>query len=451
MLTRDKEFYRSFFSLSIALMLQNIIAISVNLADNIMLGGYSENALSGAAAVNQIQFIFQQLLTAVCEGIVIIGSQYWGKKKPDAVKKITSTGLRLGLLISVILFLLVSLFPFPVLFLFTNNEAIIREGVHYLGIIRFSYLFFAVTMIMEAVLRCAEMVRISLCLSVMTFSINCSINYILIYGKFGAPQLGMLGAAIGTLTARIIECIMVLIYAGKRSHRFHFTLKDLCRENRQLRGDYLQAISSMLVMQGLWGLSNALQTVILGHLSDSSIAASSISSTLYLLLKSMAVGAASAAAVIIGKTVGEARKDMAKEYAKTMQILFLMIGIVSGTVLFFLRIPVLKLYDLSGETRSLANTFLILQSLVCVGMSYQMPVNNGIIRGGGSPQFGVRLDLVSIWGIVLPLSFFMAFVAKASPVVVFCCLNADQIFKCIPSAIKVNRGNWIRDLTRTTE
>ena len=448
MWTKDKQFYRSFFSVCIVLMLQNIIVISVNLADNIMLGGYSESALSGAAAVNQIQFVFQQLLTAAGEGVVIIGSQYWGKRQPDAVKKIMATALRTGLVFGGILFLLVSLFPFQAIGLFTENQAIVREGVRYLQIIRFTYLFFAVTMIVEAALRCAEMVKISLWLSVMTFFVNCGINYVLIYGRFGAPELGIQGAAIGTLTARILECVVVLLYAGKRTHGLYFRLAELFRESRQLRRDYFATVISMMVVQGLWGLNNALQTMILGHLSDSAIAAGSISSTLYLLLKSMSVGAASAAAIIVGQTVGAGKYEKVKEYAKTMQVLFLLIGIVSGTLLFFIRIPVLRLYDLSGETRQLANTFLMLQCIVCVGMSYQMPVNNGIIRGGGSPQFGVKLDIISIWLIVLPVSFVMAFVVKASPVVVFCCLNADQVFKCLPSAIKVNKGHWIRKLTR---
>lgn len=447
-MTKEKEFYRSFFSLCIVLMLQNIVVISVNLADNIMLGGFSETALSGAAAVNQIQFVFQQLVTAVGEGIVIFGSQYWGKRQQDPVKKITATALHTGLFIAILLFTLVSLMPYRMVGMFTENEAIIAEGVKYIRIMRFSYVFFAVTIVMQAALRCAAMVRISLYLSVMTFFVNCGINSVLIYGRFGAPRLGIQGAAIGTLTARILECIVILCYAANRSHKITFKGRDLWYESRILRMDYYKIVAPMMVVQGLWGLNNAFQTMILGHMSDSAIAASSVSSTLFLVMKSMAVGAASSASVIIGKTIGEGRIDTVKEYAKTMQVLFVMVGIVSGTLLFFLRIPVLRLYDLLPETRSLANTFLMLQSVICMTMSYQMPVNTGIIRGGGSAEFVVKLDIISIWCIVIPISFLMAFVVKASPVVVFCCLNADQIFKCVPAGIKVNFGTWIKILTR---
>lgn len=139
---------------------------------------------------------------------------------------------------------------------------------------------------------------------------------------------------------------------------------------------------------------------------------------------------------------------MVKNYARVLQKMFLCIGVICGVLLFFLRIPVLSLYQLSEGTRSMANTFLIILSAICIGMSYQMPTNNGIIRGGGNAMFVVKVDLISIWLIVIPLSFVMAFVVKASPAVVVCCLNADQIFKCIPAFLEANYGHWIRKLTR---
>ena len=128
--------------------------------------------------------------------------------------------------------------------------------------------------------------------------------------------------------------------------------------------------------------------------------------------------------------------------------MFLSFGILGGITLFFLRIPVLSLYDLQPATKEMPNTFLIILSVVFVGMSYQMPTNNGIIRGGGSAMYVVKMDLISIWMIVLPLSFFMAFVVEAPPAVVVCCLNADQIFKCVPAYLMSHYGNWIKKLTR---
>ena len=443
-----RSFYRSFFMIYIALVLQNVVTLSVNLADNMMLGAYSEVSLSGVAAVNQIQFVYQQLLLALGDGLVIFCSQYWGKKMTGPMKRIAATAMQAGLLICALLFFLVSLFPVQALRLFTTDEAIIAEGVRYLGIIRFTYLFFAITQILLATLRSVEMVKIAFMLSVQTFFINCGINYVLIYGKFGAPELGVAGAAIGTLVARIVECIVLICYVRKKEKNLRIRLKDYLKFDKVLCVDYIKITAPMLLVQGLWGLNTAMQTVILGHMTAAAIAANSVASTLFLLVKSIPVGAASTASIMIGKKIGEGDLDVVKNYARVLQKMFVVIGIISGILLFFLRIPVLRLYDLSENTMEMANTFLIILSIVAVGMSYQMPTNNGIIRGGGNAMFVVKMDIISIWGIVIPLSLIMAFVVKASPVVVVCCLNADQIFKCVPAFLEANYGKWIRKLTR---
>ena len=419
----DSAFYKTFFSMYPLLVLQNVVTLSVNLADNMMLGAYGESALSGAAAVNQIQFVYQCLLTALGDGLVMFGSQYWGKKQLSPLRKIAASAMHFGLLLSAVLFLLVSIFPIQALRIFTTDSAILEQGAQYLSI--------------------------AFRLSCMALLVNCSINYLLIFGHFGFPQLGIRGAAIGTLTARILEVIVLLVYlfrsAGKKLG-LHFS--NYFHVDPVLTKDYLKTTAPMLVTNGLWGVNTALQTVILGHMTAAAIAANSVASTLYMLIKSTAIGASSTASVMIGKAVGSGDIPLTKHYSKLLQRLFLCIGVLSGITLFFIRIPILSIYDLQPATKEMANTFLIILSVICVGMTYQMPTNNGIIRGGGNALFVVKMDLISIWCIVLPLSFFMAFVMHASPTVVVWCLNADQIFKCVPAFLESNYGNWIRKLTR---
>lgn len=445
-----QKFYKNFFSIYITLVLQNVITLSVNLADNLMLGSYSETALAGVAAVNQIQFVYQQIILALGDGLVIFCSQYWGKRRIDPMKKISSAAMRAALVAAVVLFAAVSIFPYEAVRIFTEDVPIIEEGVGYLGIVRFTYLFFAVTQILLASMRSVESVKIAFRLSVMTLLVNCGINYGLIFGHFGAPCMGAKGAAVGTLAARVLECVVLIWYVIKKDEKLRLRLKDYLTTDKVLVWDYVKIVVPILIVQGLWGVNTALQTVILGHMTAAAIAANSAAATLFLVVKSAAVGASSTASVLIGKTIGTGDMGLVKRYAKKLQCLFVLIGVVSGIFLFFIRIPVLGLYDLQPETKEMANAFLVILSVICVGMSYQMPTNNGIIRGGGSAMFVVKMDLISIWMLVIPLSFFLAFVVKASPAVVVCCLNSDQIFKCIPAFVKCNYGKWIHKLTRET-
>ncbi len=444
----QKGFYRNFFAIFIPLVLQNVITISVNLADNIMLGSYSETALAGAAAVNQVQFVYSQIVLAFGDALVILGSQYWGKKRLEPMKKLTSIGIRFELLVWILLFTATSLVPMKIVGIFTTDGPIVAAGVEYLAIIRFTYLFFAITQLLLAMLRMTEVVKIALGLSIMTFFINCGINYVLIFGHFGAPALGITGAAIGTLTARILETIVVILYIAFVNNKLDLKLKDFATFDRLLAKDYIKVATPMVIVQGLWGLNTALQTVILGHMTAAAIAANSVASNLFMMVKSIIYGASATASVIIGRTIGEGDLKEVMRLSSRLQKMFLAMGIIGAVILFIIRIPILSIYALSPETKAMANSFLIILCFVFVGMSYQMPTNNGIIRGGGSATYILKLDIISIWCIVLPVSFFMAFVMNASPQVVLICLNADQFFKGVPAFLMSHYGNWIKKLTR---
>ena len=445
---KDREFYKSFFRLYIVLVLQNIVTLSVNLADNIMLGAYGEVSLSGVTAVNQIQFLYQQILIAFGDGMVIFCSQYWGKKQIQPMKKVIVIAMRFGVATAVILFLVITLFPGQAMQVFTTDKRIIGEGVTYLRTIRFTYLFFAVTQMLLAALRSTEVAKIALKLSVLALVVNCGINYVLIFGRFGSPELGVTGAAIGTLTARILECAVLIWYIVQKEKYLRLKLVDFMQRDQKFLKDYLKVLMPLLVFSVLWGINTAIQTVVLGHMNSAAIAANSAASNLYLVVKSAAVGAASAASVMIGKTIGMGDGELVKRYARKLQILFLLLAIAGGILLYFIRIPVLSLYDLGPETMELANQFLIILSVVYVAMAYQMPTNAGIIKGGGSVYFSAKLDTVCICLIVIPLSCYMAFVAGALPAVVVICLNIDQFIKCVPVFLKVNYGNWMKKLTR---
>ncbi len=449
LLTNDRAFYKQFFSLFALLAAQNIIVLSMSLADNLMLGAYSQEALSGAAAANQIQFLINQITMAVGDTLVVLSSQYWGQRRREPIHRAGATAFLTAGLIGLFFFSAVSLFPRRLLSLFTENEQYIEAGAEYLSIVRFSYLLFALTSTALALLRSVEVVKIAGIVSIFALLTNCGINYLLIFGKLGAPELGIRGAAIGTLAARILECAVILSYLFLKDKRLAFRPRDLFRFDGTIARDYLRLSRSFLLVGMMFGVSTCMQTVILGHLEDAAVAASSAASTIYQFLKVAAIGASSATAIVIGGAVGRGDEKKVREYAYTLQILFLILGLLTSVTLFFIRIPLLTLYTgLSPEALKLANQFILVLCITCIGTSYEMPVLCGIVRGGGDGAFVLKNDFISIWCIVLPLSALAAFVWGAPPALVLLCLNADQLFKCGAAVIKCNRFRWIRHLTR---
>ena len=448
MLTKDRKFYKSFIRLALTLMAEQAVILSVNLADNLMLGAYSETALSGVAAVNQIQFVLQQLVYGVSNGMIVLGSQYWGQGRTGEIKKLSAIGAWASVALTALLFAAVSAFPHAALRLFTADAAIEAQGVRYLSIMRFSYGVFGLTTVMLGAMRIVESVRIVLRVSVISLLVNVSINFLLIPGRLGFPELGVRGAAIGTLTARVVEFAIVAAWLFRREPKLKLRPRDFLRLDIPMLRDYARVCTPILFAALLWGVASAGQTMVLGHMDRSAIAAQSISNTLFLLLKVAAVGACSAASILIGKAVGEGDMDRVKAYARTLQVLFVGIGLALAALFAAVAFPLLRVYNISDETRRMARAFILIQTLTMFTMSYQMPVNAGIIRGGGDTRFILILDVLSLVVVVFPLALLSAFVWHASPVLVTFILNSDQIFKCIPAYLRVNSFRWVHKLTR---
>ena len=213
--TKDKFFYRNMFSMLAFVALQNIVAYSVNMADNIMLGTYSQAALSGAATVNQVFFIIQQFAISFGNALVALAAQYWGQKRVRPIRSITGIALKIGAAVSILLILVCGLIPSGIVRIFTFDADIISEGTKYLLLIMWTFLLYIITNILMAALRAVGTVNISFYISIVSLLVNVGINYVLIFGKLGFPEMGIRGAAIGTLIARILELLIVIVYLAK--------------------------------------------------------------------------------------------------------------------------------------------------------------------------------------------------------------------------------------------
>lgn len=446
--TRNHSFYKMFFPLLLVISLQQLAALAVNLADNLMLGRYTELALSGATLANQIQFVLQQVAAAIGMGIVVLASQYWGQRRIEPIKKIINIGVKSGLVVGVLFFVVCRLFPAQVLSLFTSDTAVLDEGVKYLKVICWTYPVFALSNSLMYSLQAVETAAVGTVMSISTICINVCLNYCLIYGSLGAPELGIVGAAVATLISRVVELVIILIYVLKVDKKLKMKWSDLLPFDFTYLRDYLK-ISFPIVLSGLlWGIAQAAQTAVLGHISATVIAASSIAGIISQIFGVVGMSSANAASVVTGKTIGAGRLDLVRSYSKTMQGVFLLIGVTFGAAMFLLKDFIVGFYTVSEETKTLALQFLTVLSISTAGSSYEYPVEGGIISGGGSTQYVAWMDNLFMWLFTIPSAVLSAFVFHWPPVVTFCFLKADQVLKCIPNSIVCNRFRWVRILTR---
>ena len=447
---KEKTFYKSFMILALSLALQNLLTYGVNMMDTLMLGRYSQNAMGGVSLCNQIQFLLQMLVVGAGEGAVVMGSQYWGKKKLEPIPHIIGVALRFGGALAVLLFILVFGWPNQILSLLSNDPAVIAEGAKYFSIIRYTYVIFTITNILVASLRSIGVVRIGYMISGSTLVINVCLNYLLIYGNLGFPEMGVRGAACATLIARCVELIIVIWFLKYRENVLNLNLRKLLHIDTSYVRDYMKVSLPVLINQALWGVAQMVQTGILGHLGGDVTAANAISVQVYQVLSVVCYGAASAAGIVVGRTIGEGNEKKLHPLVTTLQVLFISIGLCSGLAIFLLRGPILAAFGgtLTENAYRLSRQFMLVLAITTVGTSYQMACDNGIIRGGGDTAFSAKMNLISMWGIIVPFSAMAAFWWKCPPVAVFFLLKWDQLYKAIPVGIRLHSWKWVKKVTR---
>lgn len=445
----DRVFYATFFRLFGMVALQNIIVFSVNLADSVMLGSYSEVAMSGVSLANQIQFFLQCTAGGVGNGIAVIASQYWGKKDIVPIKRLASVALWTGILISAVLSLAVLLFPTGVLGILSDKTEIVAAGAEYVKIMGFSYIIFTVTMVLTSLMRSVESVAISFVSSVIALVVNLTLNYGLIAGNWGMPELGVKGAAWATLASRIAELIAVVFYVLVLDRKVKYRIRDVFIIKRDYLRDYLKAGLPLVGSGSSWGVAMSVQTAIIGRLTEAAIGANAIAAPVFQVVAVLYSSCSNAASVITAKTVGENDIPRVKRYTKKFQLIFIFTGLISCALMLLLKGTILDIYgSVSAETRETASLFITILAFTVIGSAYEAPCLVGIVSGGGNTKFVLINDLIWMWGLVLPLSALSAFVFHWPVWATFIILKADQITKCFVAIPKVNRYKWIRKLTR---
>lgn len=445
--TKDRSFYRSLVTLAVPISLQNLVTFAVSFADNVMIGSLGDDAISGVYIGGQLQSVLQMFVGGIEGAILILAAQYWGKKDTQSIRKVVSIGIKFALAVGLLSSLVAVLFPQWVIRAFTTEPGVIQEGAAYVQIVGFTYLFFSVSQVMIAAMRSVETARIGLYISCMALVINVCLNYVFIFGHFGFPAMGVRGAALATLVSRILEMCVGVGYVFFVDKKLRFGLKDLLHTDRQLLRDFIRYGLPVIGGQVVWAINSLANTKILGYYSAGVIAAASITGMLHNLVYVWMNGMSSAVGIITGKTVGAGQYEKMKEYSKTVQMIFLFVGLISGAAVFLARDGFISLYNASPEAQAYSRQFINVISVTIIGTCYQAACLFGLVKSGGDISFVFKNDTIFVFLVVIPSSL-LAMWLGAPPWVVFACLKCDQILKCFVAIVKINRYNWMKNLTR---
>lgn len=444
----DKGFYSNVVRLVMPMAIQNLINVGVTSTDVIMLGKVGETALSGVSLANQVYFILSLLFFGLTSGACVLTAQYWGKKDTRTIEKVMGMSFRISLLGAAVFTVAALAFPGLLMRIFTADEAVIEAGISYLRIVAFSYMLSAFTNVYLNIIRSVEKVVIATVVYGTSLVANVIFNAIFIFGLLGVPAMGAAGAALGTLLARVIEVLIVVFYAVKMNDVVKIHIKDLFVKDKALGKDFFTYAFPVLLNELAWGAGMAAISAIVGHLGSSVVAAHSVAQVCRQLSMVIGFGISNAAAIMIGKAIGEKKEELARQYGKRFVKIAVICGIGGGLLILGISPLVRSLLNLTPLAKSYLTAMMLIMSYYVVGQSVNTTMIVGIFRAGGDTRFGLILDVSVMWLCSIAGAAIGAFVIGIPMPWIYILLCSDEIIKIPFSVYRYRTYKWLKNVTR---
>lgn len=453
---REPAFYRTLIALAAPMVLQNIITTSLGFIDTFMVGLLGNAEMAAVTAANVPIFIIQVVIFGFQSGMAVLVSQYWGREDTDNINRCMGVALYAVVGFSTALALITFFFPAQVLSLITPNETLVTLGTRYIQIVGFSYIFNGISSIYAGLHRSTEFPIFGTALFAVSMVSNTILNYVLIFGKFGAPAMGITGAAVATLTSRILEFAVAVAFASVNRR---IPLKPSCilMPGRKILRSFLKYSSPVVCNEALWSIGTSMLTVIMGHMANSQdmLAAHSIIGNIDRLSTVVCFGISGASAIIVGKEIGMGRsKDRVYTVGWTLLMVSLFVGTAVMALLFVLLpsffSPVLfRIFDLSPGATEAAVCMTIIYALFMPMRAFDITNITGILRAGGDAKTATVIDILPLWLAAIPAMALTGLVLEAPTIIVCLSMQAENLLKCPIGILRIRSRKWITDITRT--
>lgn len=444
---KNLEFYKILFTISIPIVIQNLISSSLNLVDNVMVGQLGETFIAAAGLANQVFFVMTLILFGGNSGISIYIAQYWGKKETDKIKSVMSIGIIFALIISALFFIIGFIFPVEILSLMSKDAAVVKLGASYMRIVSLSYMITAINFAFGFSSRSVGHPKLPMMASVISLLINTGLNYILIFGKFGFPAMGIEGAAIATVIARIIEMVIILTGIYKMIPVLAVTIKDFFTIKLTLVKLIAKTALPVILNESFWSLGMTAYALVYARIGTDAVAAVMITNTVNSIFMVVGFGLGNASSVMLGNTLGAGEIEKAIDYNKKFLSLSIILGIIVGALI-VLTAPhiVSALYNLTPSSYEITIKTLKILAFFMAFKFYNTIIIIGTLRSGGDTMFSMLLEVSCVWLIGVPLALIGAFVLDLPVYLVVALVNIEEIVKMILGLPRIMSNKWAKRL-----
>lgn len=443
---KDKEFYRRLFIIALPIAMQSLITSSLNMLDTMMIGKVGELELAAVGIANQYYFLYSLLTNALAIGSGVLIAQLWGKKDTINIKRTLSKSLFYNVVLTIGFMILGLLLPGKIMSVFSNDPAVIEIGIDYSKIVVISYLFTSITFTFASGLRSIGNTKLPMWGSFIGLLVNGVLNAVLIFGLLGAPKMGIRGAALATLIARIVEFIIVVGVVYTKIDVLKLKFKDMLELPKSLSTTLNKVTLPIFLNEACWAFGNITYTAIYARIGTSAAASIQICSTVMNLFMIVTFGLANASVVIIGNEIGANREYEAISASKKISSLSIKISMILAVILALCAKPIISFFNVSAEVKMASQYILYIYALILVFKIYNTVMIIGILRGGGDTTYGSILQAFTLWLIGIPLAAFAAFVLKLPVYYVVMFAMIEEIVKLFIMMSRFKSFKWIKNM-----
>ncbi len=446
----DRKFYSVMLRVALPIAVQSLFFNLLNAVDVLLIGQLGETHVAAVALSNQWTYLINLFLFGTGSGTAIFTAQFWGRHDLGNLRRAFGIGLAIGLIGSIISAIVAFSAPYTVLRLYTADQQVIDLGAPYLRIVALSYVFTALSTMFGIILRTTRNVRLPVTISVIALSLKTVLAYSLIFGHLGLPQMGIVGAAVATVIARLFECVVLLALT------YHLRLPPVLHlsDFRGIDRTFIRAVAvtttPVILNEVIWALGTNVYAGIYARIGTDSVAAVNIASTIEGVALVPLFGMGNACAIILGNAIGSGEVHVARDYARKFLALAIAVGLGVGGLVFGASRFILGAYNISPEAVAYARGVMTVMSTALWLKAANLVIVIGILRSGGDTRFGLAIDTLPMWLLGIPLALLGAFVLRW-PVyfVLVLVLAGDELAKFILAMWRFRSGLWLRNVVQT--
>lgn len=446
-LFRERDFYRQMLKIALPVMLQNLITSFVNMVDTVMVGKLGETEIAAVGIANQYFFIFLMFMLGLGAGCGVFIAQFWGKKDIKSIRRILGVGLWSSIIFSAVFVAFGYPFSGRIIAVFNKEAAVIDLGRGYLEIVLAGYIFTGVTIVYNIALRSIGNALLPMLVSLAALVCNIFFNYMFIFGNFGAPALGVQGAALATLIARAIETAIIIIFVYAEKGVLAASPRELTDFNRQYVKRSYATILPVILNDICWGSASLVYTMVYGRMGTQAVAAIQIVNTITNLFLIFIFGISNAAAVMIGNVIGAGKIKQGRLYAARFVVLSIIAGVLLGILLAVFAPYILAFFNVSSKVQNDARIILNMVAVVFAVRLLNNTLIVGVLRGGGDARFAFVAEGLTMWLIGVPMTVISALVFSLPVHLVYAAGLMEEIVKSIFVLLRLASGRWIKNVT----